>query len=148
MAKELLILCRPPKVHIANLEVAPKVTGGVPICLLVVRRASVVFLEPAHGIVGMQVFGVLCNELLHRRPQQRDALWRVVDIDHEPIRLVVVGHVVEDIVVNVAEEMNIRFHAPVVAEVLQRRVMVEEARVPTAHFVVAAHGRILHVHLP
>lgn len=53
-------------------------------------------------------------------------------------------HVSEDIVVNVAEEMNLGLDSPVVPCVLERRVLIEEATVPSTHLVVGDHLGVLH----
>ena len=51
----------------------------------------------------------------------------VVQVDGEAVSLVAVGHVAEHVVVNVAEEVDLGLHAPVIARVGKGRVMVEEA---------------------
>ena len=60
----------------------------------------------------------------------------VVEVDGEAVGFVVVGHVAEDVVVDVAEEMDFGFDAPVVSCVFEGGVVVEEAAVPAAHLVV------------
>ena len=47
-----------------------------------------------------------------------------------------VFHVSEDVVINVAEEVDFRLHAPIISGIRQSRVPVEHAAVPAAHFVV------------
>lgn len=54
-------------------------------------------------------------------------------------------HVAENIIIDIAEEMHLRFHAPVISCVGERRVTVEHPAVPATHLVVAHHARVLHV---
>lgn len=56
-----------------------------------------------------------------------------------------VGHIAEDVVIDVAEEMNFGFHSPVKLHVCQGRVFVEQAAVPTAHLMVGFHAAVLDV---
>ena len=70
---------------------------------------------------------------------------RVVEVDGEAVGLVAVLHEAEDVVVNVAEEVNLWLDAPVVLHVFESWVFVEHARVPAAHLVVAQHVRVLNI---
>ena len=45
-------------------------------------------------------------------------------------------HVVEDVVVDVAVEFDLGFDSPVVSRVSEGRMLVEDATVPSARFVV------------
>ena len=54
-----------------------------------------------------------------------------------------VMHPAEDVVVDVAEEMDFGFDAPVVTDVFEGGVFVEHAAVPAAHLVVGYHGPVL-----
>ncbi len=56
-----------------------------------------------------------------------------------------VGHVAENVVVDIAEEMHLGLDAPVKLGVGQGRVFVEEAAVPAAHLVVGFHATVLDV---
>lgn len=53
-----------------------------------------------------------------RWPKVRDTLRCVEKVDREAVGLVAVLHEPEDIVVNVAEELDLGFNAPVVAVLL------------------------------
>ena len=70
---------------------------------------------------------------------------RVVEVDGEAVGLVAVLHKAEDIIVDVAEEVNLWLNTPVVLHVLEGGVVVEQTRVPAAHLVVAQHVRVLDV---
>lgn len=78
-------------------------------------------------------------------PERGDRFGGVVEVDCEAVGFVVVLHVAEDVVVDVAEELYFGFYAPVVLYVLQCGVFVEEAAVPAAHFVVADFTSVLDV---
>lgn len=60
----------------------------------------------------------------------------VVEVDCEAICLVVVLHEAKDVVVDIAEEVDIGLYTPVVLHVCQSGVFVEHSRVPAAHLVV------------
>lgn len=125
-----------PDVQVGNLKVGPEVACGVAVGLVVVLGAAHAVRQPVHGIVGVDVLRVLGDELDRLRPQGWDGLWSVKEVDGEPVRLVVVLHVAEDIVVDVAEEVHLGLDAPVELNVLQSLVAVEQAAVPAAHLVV------------
>ena len=55
-----------------------------------------------------------------------------------------VGHVAEDVVVDVAEEVDFGLDAPVVAGGGEGGVFVEHAAVPAAHLVVGGEVGVLH----
>lgn len=107
--------------------------------------AALLVLEPGAGGEGFVfvVLGMCFEELEGFGPEGGDALGRVVQVDGEAVSLVVVVHVAEDVVVDVAEEVHIGLDAPVVARVLQGWVPVEEAAVPAAHLVVGDHVAVL-----
>ena len=69
----------------------------------------------------------------------------VVQVDGEAVCFVAVGHVAEHVVVDVAEEVDLGLHAPVIPRVSEGRVMVEKAGVPAAHLVVGDQVPILDV---
>lgn len=123
-------------------------TRTVAVRLLVVAQPMGRIGHPAHRIVGMQILeGVVVfgQEALGLGPQGRQGRGCVVDVDCEAVRLVMILHVPEDVVVDVAEEMYVGLHPPVVVHILQRRLRREEARVPSAHLMVADLVRILHI---
>ena len=134
-----------PKGHVGDLEVAPEVAGGVAVGLDVVVRAAGAVLEPFAGVVRALVFRVGGEELERFGPEGGDALRRVVQVDGEAVRFVPVGHVPEHVVVDVAEEVHLGLHPPVIPRVRQRRVVVEQARVPAAHLVVRHQVAVLDV---
>lgn len=124
------------EVHIANLEVRPEMAGRISIGLLVMLRSQLVVHKPFHHVVVSDVFGVFGKEALGLGPQARQTFRCVKEVDCESVGLVVVLHVVEDVVVDVAVEFDLGFNSPVVSRVGQGGMLVEHAAVPSAHFVV------------
>lgn len=139
----VLIRLASPKLHVGDFKVAPEVARGVALSLLVVGRTPRVVCHPLHGAVVVEVLGALGEELDRLGPQGREGLGVVVKVDGEAVRLVVVVHVPEDVVVDVAEEVDVGLDAPVVPGVLERRVLVEQPAVPPAHLVVGDHLGVL-----
>jgi hypothetical protein len=132
----VLIRLAAPEIEICDLEIAPKMTCAVAMRLLIVARSCLVVDEPPHRVVLMQVFWMRGEEFQRLKPQCRNALGRVIEVDVEAVRFVVVGHVAEYVVVDIAEELDFGLHAPVVFRICEGRVMVEHAGVPAAHLVV------------
>ena len=83
------------------------------------------------------------EEFLGFWPERGHGLRGVIEIDDEAVGFVMVCHVAKDIVVDVAEEVDFGFYAPVVSYVLKGWVLVEEARIPTAHLVVGYQVAVL-----
>lgn len=133
-----------PKLHVGNLKVAPEVARRETVGGLVVGGSSGVVRHPLDCVVVVEVVWVIGEELDRLGPQRGQRLGVVVQVDGEAVRLVVVVHVAEDVVVDIAEEVDVGFYAPVVAGVFEGRVLVEEAAVPTAHLVVRDHLGVLH----
>lgn len=136
MSKVIFVSLTPPEAHVGNLEITPKVTCAVPVCFQIVLRAAISIRQPRHGIVLVQMLRVGSQKFDRFGPQAGQCSWRVVDVDVEAIGFVVVLHVSEDIVVDITEKLDVRFHTPVVLSVLERWMMIEHATVPAAHLVV------------
>lgn len=138
MVEIVLIRLTPPELHICDLEVAPEMTRRVSIRFLVVSRPPLFVLEPRTGVHGavFDVIRVGLDELEGFGPQCGDGLGGVVEVYGEAVGFVVVLHVAENVVVDVAEEMDLGFDSPVVAYVLESGVVVEKTAVPAAHLVV------------
>lgn len=141
----LFILFGTPKIHIRNLEIAPKVTRAISVGFYVVFRPSLAINDPFSRIVLVQVLRVCCHELSGLWPQGWHGLRRIVQVDREAVGLVMIVHPAENVVVNVAEEVYFWLHAPIVADVLERWVFVEHATVPAAHLMIGYHGTVLNL---
>jgi len=140
----ILVRLTSPKLHIRDLEVRPEMTGRVSLRPPVDFGSPCAVLQPVHGVVGMYVFRVRGKKCHRLRPQGRDAFGRIVQVDREAVRLVVVFHVPEDVVVDVAEEVHFRLHAPVISGVGESGMFIEHAAVPATHLVVGHQVAVLH----
>ena len=105
---------RAPKGHIGDFEVGPEVAGGVAVGFEVVVRSPISIGEPLIGIIRRQKLFISGDEFHRLGPQGFDGLGGVVEGDGEAVGFVVVAHVAEDVIVDVAEEVHVRLHAPVV----------------------------------
>ncbi len=103
-----------PEFHVCDLKVRPEMTSRIPVGFLIMIRSPRAVRQPLHRVVAVYVLRMRCEELLGFGPQSRESMWRIVQVDGEAVRLVVVLHVPEHVVVDVAEEMDFRFHTPVV----------------------------------
>ena len=145
MIEVCFILGTAPEIHVGNLEIAPEMTGGVTVGLGVVLGAVAGVGQPLHGVVLMDEVGMVGEELLRLGPESGKALGGVVEVDGVPVGLIVILHPPEDVVVDVAEEVDLGLDAPVIANVFKGRVLVEHATVPTAHLVVGWHVPVLYI---
>ena len=100
--------------------------------------------DPVLCIIRVQSIWMFGQELLGLRPKRRNCLGRIVQVDREAIGFVAVLHIAENVVVYVAEEMDVGLNAPVILCMLQSWMFVEKATVPTAHLMVGCHGRVLY----
>lgn len=107
-----------------------------------VRPADIVG-KPLDSAVRVKVCRVIGEELGCFRPQCRQRLGVIVECDCEAVRLVVVLHVSEDIVVHIAKEVDIWFDTPVVSSVLKCRMFIKHSAVPSTHLVVRHHVCVL-----
>ena len=105
---------RAPEIHIGDFEVGPEVAGRVAVGFVLMVWPPVAVGEELVGVVGVQVLIVARHELHRLGPEGSDTLRGVVERDGEAVRFVVVAHVAEDVVVDVAEEVYVGLHAPVV----------------------------------
>lgn len=110
--------------------------GRVSIRVSGVVRAELVVRQPRHHVVLGNVGRIRGNETFCLRPEVRNTLGRIKQVDGKTVSDVVVLHVPENIVVDIAEVLHLGLHTPVVAVVLKDRMLVEHAAVPSAHQMV------------
>lgn len=126
----------PEEFHVSDLEVGPEMTRRVSVGTSRVLRTQFVILQPTHHVVIGQVGRVGGKELLRLRPQVRDTFGGIEEVDGESVGDVAVLHEAEYVIVDVAEELDLGLNTPVVAVLLEGRVLVEHSAVPPAHVVI------------
>lgn len=113
--------------------------------------------QPVQVSVRMNQLWMGVDKRAGTRPKGRKGSSVIEDVHIEAVLHVVVAHEAEDVVVNVAEEVDlamgmsamndfggitptyIRLNAPVPVKILKTWVLVEESTIPTAHVSVADH---------
>jgi hypothetical protein len=130
------ILFTSPEAQVADFEVGPEVARRVAIGLPIVLWPPLFILQPLSRIVRVYIVRVISEELLRLWPQRRNTIRAIVDIDVETICLIVVLHPSEDVVVYIAEEVDVGLDAPVVLDILERRMLAEHTAIPSTHLVV------------
>jgi hypothetical protein len=127
--EEVNVRVRAKPVQVTNLEVGPEMA-------VVVGLAPVVA-EELHRVVLDDVLREVLGEVLGSIPKRRNGLDVLVQAEGEAVLLLVVGHVLEGIVVDVAEQLDAGLHAPVPLVVEHQGMAEEEARLVAAHVPVA-----------
>ena len=145
MRKVILICLAAPEIHVCNFKIAPEMACTVSVCFAIVLWPQFAVDEPIQCVVFMEVLWMRGEEFDGLRPKCGDRLRRVEYIDVEAIGFVVVLHVMENVVVDVAEEFDLGFDAPIVADVFELRMMIEHATVPPTHLVIRNFVGVLHV---
>lgn len=131
-----LVLFAPEEVQVTDFEIGPEVAGGVTVGITGVIRSELVVRQPLHHVILGNVGWVRGNELLGFWPETRDTLRCIEQVDGKAVRDVVVLHVPENIVIDIAEKLDLGLHTPVVAVVAEDRMPVEHSTVPSAHQVI------------
>jgi hypothetical protein len=100
-------------------------------------RVTAIITQEGHGIVLCDVLGMLFHEFFHAIPERRNRLDVLVQTQHETVLLLVLGHVAERIVVDIAKHLDARLDAPIPFVAVHDRMLEEKARLITAHVSVA-----------
>ena len=116
-------------VKVADLEVGPEVA--------VVVGLTAVVTKELHAVVLDNVLGVVLGEVLGGVPEGGNGLDVFVKTESEAVLLLVVGHELERVVVDVAVQLDAGLDAPVPLVVEHQGVAEEEAGFVTAHVPVA-----------
>jgi hypothetical protein len=116
-------------IQITNLKVGPEM--AVVVCL------TAIVTEKLHRVVLDNVLREVLGKVLGSVPKRRDGLDVLVQAEGEAVLLLVVGHVLERVVFDVAKQLYARLHAPVPLVVEHQGMAEEEARFITAHVSVA-----------
>ena len=104
--------------------------------MAVVVSVTTVVRKEAHGVTLDNVLGVVLHPLLGALPQGGNSLDIFVQGKGEAVLLLVVGHELESVVFNVAEELNAGLNAPVPFVIEHQGVTEEEAGLVTTHVSV------------
>ena len=139
----VLVRLAAPEVHVPNLEIAPEVACTVPLSLDIMVWPSFAILHPLPGTVRMQILRMRSDELFGLRVERWDRLRSIVEVDRKAVGFIVILHPTKDIIVNVAEEVHLWLHAPVVSDVFESRMFVEHAAVPSTHLVIGYQRSVL-----
>lgn len=126
----------PVEIHVCDLEIGPEMAGGVAASKLVLDWILHILHQEVDGCVFVEVILVLVEELQRFRPQVLHRLLCIIQTDDESVDLVVHLHELEDVVVDVAEVVCVRFEPPVVLELSHSRVVEKVDAVIPAHVVV------------
>lgn len=102
----------------------------------VVVSFTLVIGEETHGVALDNVLRVVLHPLLGALPQSGDSLNVFVQRKSETVLLLVVGHELESVVINVAEELDAGLNAPVPLVVEHQGVTEEEAGFVATHVSV------------
>lgn len=76
-------------------------------------------------------------------PEGRDRFRFVIEIDGEAVSFVVVRHISENIIVDIAKKMYFRLDSPVIPHVLEGRVVVKEPAIPSTHLMIGDQVPVL-----
>lgn len=127
--KEVDVCVRAQPVEVADLKVGPE--------MAVVVRLTTVVTEELHRVVLDDVLREVLGEVLGGIPEGGDGLDIFVQAESEAVLLLVLGHELEGVVVDVAVELNAGLDAPVPLVVEHQRVAEEETGLVAAHVPVA-----------
>lgn len=105
--------------------------------MAVVVLLSAVVTQEAHRVTLRDVLRVILHELLGRVPKSRNGFQVLVQTQDEAVLLLVVGHVLERVIVDIAEQLNARLNSPVPLVVQHRLLAEEEPRFKSAHVTIA-----------
>lgn len=144
MIEEISIGLTAPEIEIANLKVRPEMACRVSMRGLYVLRSSRPIFQPLPRIVLHLVIAVALQKLDSLRPQRRYTLRTIININVEAVCLVVVLHPGEHIIVDIAKEVDVGLHTPVVVEVCERGMLREKAGIPATHLVIRGFFHVLH----
>lgn len=120
------------EIQIPNLKVTKELAV---IIVPAIRRIE----QPRQIRLWMNQLRMRINKPPRPTPQARKTARIVEDIHIKAILEPIITHKAKHVVLDVAEEMHVGLHAPVVVVVREDRMSVEEAGVPAAHVAVGDH---------
>lgn len=125
MVEVVLVCLAAPEVQVCHFEIAPEMARCVTIGLVPVDRSTSAVGQESLSSVFVQILRMLSKELICFRPESWDRFWCIVESYSETVSFVVVVHVTEHVVVDVAKEVNVGFDTPIVLHIFQGRMLVE-----------------------
>lgn len=135
---EVLLVClASEEAQITDLEITEELAVVVVIAVEGIE-------QPIQVSVGMDQFRMRVYERHGSRPKGREGPGIVENVHCEAVLDLVVSGKAEDIVVDVAKEMDVRFDAPVEVVFHQSRVSIEETTVPSTHVPIGYHPAFSH----
>lgn len=105
--------------------------------MAMIVRFAVVIAQPFHGVAFDDMFRVVLHKLLGAVPKGLDGLDVLVQTKDETVLLAIVAHILERIIVHVAEELDTWFHAPIPLIFIHQGLPKKEAGFKAAHVPVA-----------
>lgn len=100
-------------------------------------RFTVVVAQPFHGVAFDNMFRMVFHKFLGTVPKRLNGLDVLVQTEHETVLFAIVAHVLERIIVHVAEELDTWFYAPIPLIFIHQWLAKEEAGFKAAHVPVA-----------
>jgi hypothetical protein len=105
--------------------------------MAVIVGLSTVVTQESHGVSFCNVLGVRLHILLGTFPECRDSLYVFVKTEYETVLLLVVGHELKNIIVDVAVQLDAWLDSPVPFVVVHQGLTKEEAGLESTHVTVA-----------
>lgn len=105
--------------------------------MAMVISLSTIITQKLHRVIFDNVLGMLLHESLRTIPQRWNGFHILIQAQHEAVLFLVVGHILEGIEANVAEEFDAWLHAPVPFELIHEGMPEEEPRFISAHVSIA-----------
>jgi len=108
-----------PEVEVPDFEVGPEVAFVVSI--------TVVIRDETERVIFGHKLRIRFHEFFRSIPERRDRLDVLIEGQSKSVELVIILHEQERVVVHVAIEVDSRFYTPLIVEVFEKLVSVEEA---------------------
>ena len=93
--------------------------------------------QKSHGIALYNMLRVRPSEVLDAIPDGGNSVYVFVKTEYKTVLLPVVSHELEGIIVDIAIQLDTRFHSPIPFKLIHQRMAVEKARLVSAHVPVA-----------
>lgn len=105
--------------------------------MAVIELIPTIVTQETHGVALDNVLRVRLHEFLRGLPQSGNRVHVLVKTQYETILFLFVGHELERIVINVAEQLDAGLDSPVPFVIQHRLLTEEETRFESAHVAIA-----------